>query len=120
MASILLIEDDLDNMLLLETILSEEYEIFKAHTAENAIEIVIASEPGLILCDIELPGMSGEAFIQKLRGPLDRKRLPVIAVTAHAMSGDKDRFINLGFNDYLSKPLKSADVFAAISRFLKK
>ena len=106
MASILLIEDDLDNMLLLETILSEEYEIFKAHTAENAIEIVIASEPGLILCDIELPGMSGEAFIQKLRGP--------------AMSGDKDRFINLGFNDYLSKPLKSADVFAAISRFLKK
>jgi len=105
MKSIALIEDNQDNRLLVRAILSEFYEIVEYETGFEAIEGLKSKSPDLILLDISLPGMDGVDVLNRLRSDERLRHVPIIALTAHAMAGDRTRYLAAGFNDYVAKPI---------------
>lgn len=118
--TIAVVEDNPDNRLLLRAFLGDRYEIVEYEAGPPALEGFKSSPPDLVLLDVSLPGMDGMAVLGRLRADEKLKSLPVVAFTAHAMAGDRERFIAAGFDDYVSKPIvDEAVLFAAIERFLK-
>ncbi len=105
MKRIAVVEDNPDNRLLVEAILMDSYEIVEYETGPEALEGLKQDRPDLVLLDISLPGMNGEDVLTELRSWTEFSDLPVIALTAHAMAGDRTRFLELGFNAYVSKPI---------------
>ena len=105
MKRIAVVEDNPDNRLLVEAILMDMYEIVEYETGLEAPEGLKQDRPDLVLLDISLPGMNGEDVLTELRSWSSFADLPVIALTAHAMAGDRARFLKLGFNGYVSKPI---------------
>jgi CheY-like chemotaxis protein len=99
------VEDNPDNRLLLRAILDDLYEIVEYETGQEALDGMTTTRPDLILLDISLPGLDGVEVLRRIRTDLALTELPVIALTAHAMAGDKTRFLGAGFNDYVSKPI---------------
>ena len=119
MSRIVVVEDNSDNRLLLQAILSDKYEITDYETGIEALDGIAAHPPDLILLDISLPGMDGTEVLKRMRAAPDLASLPVIALTAHAMTGDRERFLGAGFDDYVTKPLVDESVLLdAISRLL--
>ena len=113
------IEDNLDNRLLVEAILEDDYDISEYGTGLEAVEGLPDNVPDIILLDISLPGMDGTEVLEWIRSQSELSDLPVIALTAHAMSGDRERYIEMGFNDYVTKPIVDEDVLmGAIGRLL--
>ena len=113
------IEDNLDNRLLVEAILEDEYDISEYGTGLEALEGLPDNVPDIILLDISLPGMDGTEVLEWIRSQSEFSDLPVIALTAHAMSGDRERYIEMGFNDYVTKPIVDEDLLmGAIGRLL--
>ena len=87
----------------------------EADNAINAAEMISNRKPDLVLLDISLPEMDGTEVLRRLRANQATSSLPVIALTAHAMSGDREKYLRLGFNGYVSKPIvDEADLFTAI------
>ena len=105
MKRIAVIEDNPDNRLLLSALLEERFEVLEFASGAEALEQMPAQRPDLVLLDISLPGMDGIAVLRLLRADAELGHLPVVAVTAHAMAGDRERFLAEGFDDYLSKPI---------------
>lgn len=105
MKRIALVEDNPDNRLLVRVILRELYEVHEHENGFDALAGIPARLPDLVLLDISLPGMDGTEVLRKLRGELALPRFPVIALTAHAMAGDCEKYLALGFDDYVSKPI---------------
>lgn len=110
MKRIAVVEDNPDNRLLVEAILEDEYEILEFETGAEAIEGIRREPPDLVLLDISLPGMDGTAVLEALRAKPELRQLPVVALTAHAMSGARERYLAAGFDDYISKPIVDEDV----------
>lgn len=105
-ATILLIEDNAANSELMSYLLrAHNYETIAAWTGEQGLELVKQGGVDLVLCDIQLPGIDGMEVARRLKAHPIGKRLPVLAVTALAMVGDRDRILSAGFDGYLSKPL---------------
>jgi two-component system cell cycle response regulator DivK len=103
---ILIAEDNPTNMRLVQMILrGKGYTLRKATNGEEALEVALKERPDLVVMDVQLPKLSGLEVIRKLRQTSDFSRVPVIAVTAYAMKGDKEKFIKAGFDAYMSKPL---------------
>jgi CheY-like chemotaxis protein len=74
-----------------------------------------------VLLDISLPGMDGNEILQRIRKDENLRNLPVIALTAHAMAGDREKFLAAGFDDYITKPIvDESQLVASIERLLKK
>jgi len=118
--TIAVVEDNRDNRLLLQAFLSDQYAIVEYETGPSALEGLKKQIPDLVLLDVSLPGMDGLEVLAHVRADERLKALPVIALTAHAMSGDRERFLKAGFNDYVAKPIVDENVlFAAIARLLK-
>ena len=118
--SIAVVEDNKDNRLLLRAMLEESYKVSEFETAFQALHAFKGSRPDLIVMDISLPGMDGREFLSALRADETLKRIPVIALTAHAMSGDREQYLAAGFDEYLPKPIvDEEDLFNAIERLLK-
>ncbi len=105
MKKILIVEDNSDNMDVLEAFLEDEFELLEATDGQIGLDMAIQDKPDLILLDISLPVMDGLEVIKQIRVNKDIKDTPVIALTAHAMLGDKEKFIEAGFNEYMSKPI---------------
>ncbi|MGI6454135.1 MAG: response regulator [bacterium] len=105
MKKIVLVEDNPDNRLLVQAILEDQYEVIDYENGQEAIDGILSQAPDLVLLDISLPGMDGTEVLQKLREHPELKDLPVIALTAHAMSGDREKYLAYGFNDYITKPI---------------
>lgn len=99
------VEDNPDNRLLLRALLEPRYEIVEYEDGVLALEKMPDNLPQLVLMDISLPHMSGVEVLNKMREHKELKSIPVIAVTAHAMSGDREKYLEYGFDDYLSKPI---------------
>lgn len=99
------VEDNPDNRLLLQAILSDIYDIVEYETGQQALEGLARALPDLLLLDISLPGLDGVAVLERIRASDAMKALPVIALTAHAMAGDRAKYLSAGFNDYVSKPI---------------
>ena len=119
MKKIAVVEDNPDNRLLVQAILEDDYEIQEYETGTEALAGIRRERPDLVLLDISLPGMDGTEVLAALRADAELQHLPVIALTAHAMTGDREKYIAAGFNDYLSKPIVEEDLLLdAIARLL--
>lgn len=104
---ILLVEDNPDNRLLVAVLLEERYRVIEAASAEEALVLLPMVRPDLFLIDISLPGMDGTAFLAEIRRMPEHAGRPAIALTAHAMIGDRERFLGQGFDGYVSKPIQA-------------
>lgn len=120
MATVLVVEDNDMNMQLVEYLLEEGgFEILKASSGEEGFRLAASRVPDLVLMDIHLPDLDGLSLTRRLKDD-DRTRLvPVLALTAHAMRGDRDRFIAAGCDGYISKPIEVATFVSSISAFLR-
>jgi CheY-like chemotaxis protein len=107
---IALVEDNPDNRLLVRAILADRYDIEEYESGPDALAGIRADRPALVLLDISLPGMDGTAVLAALRADPELKDLPVIALTAHAMAGDREKYLGLGFDAYLTKPIVDEQV----------
>ena len=117
MKTVAIIEDNPDNRLLVEVILEDQYHVLSYTCGRDALEKLQSDSPDLILMDISLPEMDGTEVLQKVRAIERFKKIPVIALTAHAMAHDRQKYLGLGFNDYLAKPIVDEDaLLEAIER----
>jgi CheY-like chemotaxis protein len=113
------VEDNPDNRMLVQALLEDRFEISEYETGMEAVEGLPGNVPDLILLDISLPEMDGTEVLAWIRKQDDLKNLPVIALTAHAMAGDRDKYLAAGFNDYVTKPIvDEALLIEAIERCL--
>ncbi len=119
-ARILVVEDNDMNMQLVEYLLEEGgFDILKATSGEEALQVTSDTVPDLILMDIHLPGMDGLSVVREMKGNGRTKDVPILALTAHAMRGDKDRFLEAGCDGYISKPIDVKTFIPSIERFLE-
>ncbi|MGD2045796.1 MAG: response regulator [Gemmatimonadota bacterium] len=116
---IAVVEDNPDNRMLVQALLEDRYEISEYETGVEAVEGLGSDVPDLVLLDISLPEMDGTEVLAWIREQDELKSVPVIALTAHAMAGDRDKYLAAGFDDYVTKPIVDEDVlFEAIERCL--
>lgn len=119
MTNIALVEDNPDNRLLVRAILEDLYDITEYESGSQALEGLRSERPALILLDISLPGMDGTEVLRHIRTDESLCDLPVVALTAHAMTGDREKFLSAGFDDYLTKPIvDEAVLIGVIGRLL--
>jgi len=117
MVKVLVVEDNPLNMeLILEILRSQGFTVDTVDDGEKAIKITEKSSYDLILMDIALPGIDGVEATRIIKSRPAYKNVPVVALTAFAMAGDKERLLKAGFNDYISKPL---DVHQFITKMEK-
>ena len=118
---ILIVEDNSQNMRLLEmTLRANNYTLLKATSGEEALDVARKERPDLILMDIRLPKMSGLEVTRKLRQLPAFRHVPIIAITAYAMKGDKERIIEAGCDAYLSKPINTRELPKVVARILSE
>ena len=113
------VEDNPDNRMLVQALLEDRYDLSEYETGVEAVEGLPDNIPDLVLLDISLPEMDGTEVLAWLRKQEALKHLPVIALTAHAMAGDREKFLSIGFDDYVTKPIIDEDLLIdAIERCL--
>ena len=116
---IAVVEDNMDNRLLVQAILEDQYEISEYENGKEVVDGLAENIPDLVLLDISLPGMDGVEVLEWVRSQVRLKDLPVIALTAHAMSGDREKYLEMGFDEYVTKPIVDEEVLmGAIERLL--
>ncbi len=117
---ILVVEDNDNNRTLLSDILIiHGYEVAVASDGQKGVDLARELLPDLILMDIQMPGLDGMSARSILKGDPATSRLKIIAVTAFAMQGDKEKILAAGFDGYLSKPISTRELPALIERWLK-
>ncbi len=94
------------------------YDIVTASDGEQGLEVASSSRPDLILLDMNLPSMDGWTAAQKLKSSRDTRDIPIIAVTAHALEGDRDKALEAGCDDYDTKPIMLARLNQKMERLL--
>jgi CheY-like chemotaxis protein len=121
MPTLAVVEDNADNRLLLQAILGDEFDLVEYENGVDAMAGFARSAPDLVLLDISLPGMDGNEILKRIRADAALRDIPVIALTAHAMAGDREKFLAAGFDDYVTKPIvDESQLTDAIGRLLKK
>jgi two-component system cell cycle response regulator DivK len=111
-------EDNERNMKLFREVLrSSGYRTLEAETGERAVALTTEHRPDLVLMDIHLPDIDGVEALRMLRADERTASVPVLALTAQAMEGDRERFLAAGFDGYLSKPVNIADLLDAVRRY---
>ena len=112
---ILVVEDNETSMKLFRDVLQAKgYSTLEATTGEDAVELARTLDPALVLMDVQLPGIDGIEALARLRRDERTASIPVLALTAQAMSGDRERFLEVGFDGYLSKPIDVAELIQAV------
>jgi len=118
MRKIAVVDDNADNRLIIRTILEDQYEIVEFSSGMEAIEGFKKNKPSVVILDISLPEMDGTEILRRIREDPELHDLPVIALTAHAMVGDREKYLAAGFNDYVAKPILDMSVlFSTIQRW---
>lgn len=118
MKRILVVEDNPVNLELIRQLLEDDYEVIDASDGEQGVERAIESIPDLVLMDLRLPKVDGWKAFETLRERADTAKIPVIAVTAYAVKGDRERILEAGFDAYLSKPVDEDLLVETIARLL--
>jgi two-component system, cell cycle response regulator DivK len=117
--SVLVVEDNEQNLELVLYLLEEaELDVKVARTADEAREVWTREVPRLVLLDMHLPGIDGMTLVKELRADPRTQKLPVVAVTAHAMRGDRERFLAGGCNGYIAKPIQPATFVDEVRSYL--
>jgi PAS domain S-box-containing protein len=118
-ALVLVVEDNLETQRLISAYLRDHYRLSFAQNAEGALAAIEKEVPALILMDINLPGRDGLSIVKEIRSGTKCPDVPIIALTAFAMAGDRQKFIDAGCTDYLSKPATRREVLEAVNRLLE-
>ncbi|HRE49386.1 MAG TPA: response regulator [Aggregatilineales bacterium] len=117
---ILVVEDNPDNRILITDVLTSlEYEVLLAVDGQEGVDKAIAEKPNLILMDLSLPHKDGWTATREIKALPDLKHIPIIALTAHAMVGDRERALEAGCNDYVSKPIDLRELADKLSQYLE-
>ena len=119
-ATILVVEDNPDNMSTLKAVLQNRYTILEAMDGEEGLDKILAERPDLVLLDISLPKMDGYTVVGKVKKNEEIRHIPIIALTANAMRGDREKIINAGCDDYISKPIDPELIIQRIKFWLKR
>ena len=116
---ILVVEDNDNNrMLVRDELHASGYRVVEAETAEDGLRMAAEQPPALILMDIQLPGMSGIEALQRLRADSATRAIPVIAVTASAMTQDRRQILAAGFDGYQPKPISVKGLLQTVREML--
>ena len=119
--TILYVEDNPDNRLLVRRVLlSEDYSLLEATDAMDALNVLQTARPDLILMDINMPDMDGYTLTAKIKSLPGFERVPILAVTANVMRGDKEKTLEAGCDGYIQKPLDIEQLTREIERFLSR
>jgi CheY-like chemotaxis protein len=119
MRKVAVVDDNADNRLIIRTILEDQFEIQEFSSGPEALDGFVSNTPDVVILDISLPEMDGTEILRRLRADPRLKDLPVIALTAHAMVGDREKYLAAGFDDYVAKPILDMGVlFSTINRWL--
>ncbi len=119
MAKILIVEDNPDNMKLFNAVLAiRGHQVTGLAGGEGLLELMRNDPPHLVLLDIQLPGEDGFQLLDKMRAALGQALPPVVALTAHAMSGDREKALSAGFSGYLTKPIDVSTFGGAVEAFI--
>ena len=113
---VLVVEDNADNRLSVKALLSADYDLVDAEDGQAGYELARKILPDLILMDISLPGIDGMQTLTLLRGDSATAAIPVIALTAKAMKGDREKLLRYGFDGYVSKPIEVEELESSIGR----
>ncbi len=121
LGTILYVEDNPDNRMLVRRVLmSEGYTVHEASNATQAFEVLKTIKPDLILMDINMPEMDGYTLTSKIRALPNMKTVPIIALTANVMKGDRERSLEAGCDGYIQKPIDIDTITTQIQRFMKR
>lgn len=116
---ILVVDDNAQNLKLTRLLLeSEGYDVRTAEDAEQALDLLMEFRPRLILMDLQLPNMDGLSLTRLLKRDDERKRIVVIALTAYAMKGDREKALAAGCDGYVTKPIDADGLLETIAGFL--
>ena len=119
MHRVAVVDDNADNRLIIRTILEDQYEIQEFSSGIEAIQGFKKIKPDVVILDISLPEMDGTEILRRIRDDAELQHLPVVALTAHAMVGDREKYLAAGFNDYVAKPILDMNVlFSTIRRWV--
>ena len=116
MKRILIAEDNDSNYLLMSFILKKHYEFFRAVNGQEAVEKAAAEHPDLVLMDLKMPIMDGLEATRQIKAA--QPQLPIIALTANAFDSDRQRAIEVGCDDFLSKPVSATTCLQTIEKYL--
>ncbi|MBF0344518.1 MAG: response regulator [Nitrospirae bacterium] len=118
---ILLVEDNATNRLLAREVLKKQgYTVTEAEDGEKALEVIKQGKFDIILMDVHMPVMDGFEATKRIKANKATCSIPIIAMTAYAMKGDKERCLETGMDDYITKPIKANDLLEIISRYISK
>jgi CheY-like chemotaxis protein len=121
MTQILIAEDNAVNRELLRELLEPcGFSVLEASNGKEALAMIEQSQPDLLLLDISMPILDGFAAVRKIRENPRLSALPVVAITAYAMQGDREKILDSGFSGYLSKPVDSRSLAQELERHLGK
>lgn len=119
-AKVLYIEDNPGNRMLVRRILMvEDYDVFEAEDGPTGIEVALREKPDLILMDMNLPDLDGYEMTRRMRALPALANVPIIAMTANVMQGDREKSLAAGCNGYIPKPIDVDELPLQIARFLK-
>ncbi len=119
--TILYVEDNLENrMLIRRVLLAEGYTLMEADTAGQALDLLQTNHPNLILMDINMPDMDGYALTAQIKSIPDFEQIPIIALTANVMRGDRERTLQAGCDGYIQKPIDIDLLSLEIEKFLAR
>jgi len=118
--SILIVEDNPDNMTTIKAILQNRYRITEAVDGEEGLRMAAEIGPDLILLDMALPKMDGFTVVRHLKDNKKLSQIPVIAMTARVMKGDREKILATGCDDYIAKPIDPQDCLKKIAEYLKE
>jgi len=115
---LLIVEDNPDNMTTVKAILKDKFRLLEAIDGISALNKIRINCPDIVLMDINIPTMDGMEVVKTLRREGRTKEIPVIAITAKTMSGDREKAISAGFNDYLTKPMEPEKLLNTINHWI--
>jgi two-component system cell cycle response regulator DivK len=119
--TILYVEDNPDNRMLVKRILlAEDYSLLEAIDAKDALNVLRTERPDLILMDINMPDMDGYTLTAKIKSLPGFERIPIVALTANVMRGDKERTLEAGCDGYIQKPLDIDQLTREIEKFISR
>ena len=119
MARILLVEDDeMNRDMLSRRLIRRGFDVVTAVDGQQALQMASTESPDLILLDLSLPVMDGWAVARKLKSDPATKNIPIIALTAHAMAGDREKAMSAGCDEYDTKPIELKRLLGKINSFL--
>ena len=119
--TILYVEDNPDNRMLVKRILmAEDYSLLEAIDGKDALNVLQSARPDLILMDINMPDMDGYTLTAKIKSLPGFERIPILALTANVMRGDKEKTLEAGCDGYIQKPLDIDQLTREIEKFLSR